>query len=218
MEKHRLTCADCGVANCIWEEGQFPDFCMSTHIDQDILAEAMKEYEDPEIQKIARCAAEVETDGYCVQTRVEETINFAKKMGAKKIGIATCAGLLTETRILAKILRYHGFEVVGIVCKCGTQKKEDIGIPSYCNATGFNMCNPVFQAKFLNHEKTDLNILMGLCVGHDSQFFKFAEGYTTVLVAKDRVMGHNTVAALYQADKYLKKRLFPEKPAEDAQE
>ncbi len=210
MGNKRLSCVDCGMANCIWEQGEFPVFCMSKHVDTEILDEAMKEYEDPQTREVSRCAAEVETDGYCVQTRLEETINFAKKIGAKKIGIATCAGLLTETRTLARILRYHGFEVVGIACKCGTQKKEDVGIPEYCNATGFNMCNPVFQAKFLNHEKTDLNILMGLCVGHDSLFFKYAEGLTTVLVAKDRVMGHNTVAALYQADKYLKKRLFPE--------
>ena len=43
---------------------------------------------------------------------------------------------------------------------------------------------------------------MGLCIGHDSLFFKYAKGLSTVLVAKDRVLGHNPVAALQLADSY----------------
>ena len=72
------------------------------------------------------------------------------------------------------------------------------------------MCNPVLQAKYLNAEKTDLNILVGLCVGHDSMFYKFADAPVTTLVSKDRVMAHNTVGAIYQADKYYASKLKPE--------
>jgi len=72
-----------------------------------------------------------------------------------------------------------------------------------CHVTGVNMCNPVMQAKYLNKNKTDLNVLIGLCVGHDSLFYKYAEAPVTTLVSKDRVLAHNTAAALYQADKYL---------------
>lgn len=204
----RLSCADCAVVNCIYEEGSFPDFCLSKKLDEDVLKDAMEQYKDPTIQKVAVSAAEVETENYCKMTRMEETIEFAKKLGAKKIGIATCAGLIKETNMAAKILREAGFEVIGVACKCGTQKKVDIGIPEYCNATGANMCNPVFQAKFLNSEKTDLNILIGLCVGHDSLFYRFSDAFVTTLVSKDRVLAHNPVAALYQADKYYKKKFF----------
>ena len=49
-------------------------------------------------------------------------MDFAKKINAKKIGIATCVGLLKESRILADILRRHGFEEYGVGCKAGTQK------------------------------------------------------------------------------------------------
>lgn len=206
--EHRLSCADCAVVNCIYEQGSFPDFCLTKKLDETVLKEAMAEYEDPTIRKTAIAAAEVETENYCKMTRLEETIEFAKKIGAKKIGIATCAGLIGETRTVADIFRHHGFEVVGIACKCGTQKKTDIGVPEFCNATGENMCNPVFQAKFLNSEKTDLNILVGLCVGHDSLFYRFSEAFVTTLVSKDRVLGHNTVAAIYQADKYYKNKLY----------
>ena len=49
---------------------------------------------------------------------------------------------------------------------------------------------------------------MGLCVGHDSLFYKYAEGLTTTMVVKDRVTGHNPVAAIYNAESYYKKKLF----------
>lgn len=198
----KKSCVDCKTVNCNKMQSAYPDFCLTTNIEPDLLSEAMKEYEDPEIQKIAVAAAEVETENYCKMTRMEETIEFAKKIGAEKIGIATCAGLIQEARIAAKILRHNGLKVFGVACKCGAQKKTSIGVPAYCNATGENMCNPILQAKYLNQEKTDLNILIGLCVGHDSMFYKYSDAPVTTLVSKDRVLAHNTVAALYQADKY----------------
>ncbi len=46
---------------------------------------------------------------------------------------------------------------------------------------------------------TQLNVVIGLCVGHDRLFFMHSQAPTTVLVAKDRVLGHNPVAALYNS-------------------
>jgi uncharacterized metal-binding protein len=54
---------------------------------------------------------------------------------------------------------------------------------------------------------------MGLCIGHDSLFFRYAKALTTVLVAKDRVLGHNPVVALQLADSYYSKVWGPAKPA-----
>ena len=56
-----------------------------------------------------------------------------------------------------------------------------------------------------NKAKTDLNVVVGLCVGHDSLFYKYSEALTTTAVTKDRVLGHNPVAALYTADSYYSK-------------
>lgn len=202
------SCVDCGLGRCNKTEGAFPEVCLTKEMPPEVLADAMAQYEKEENRRIAQAAAEVEAENYCKMTRVEETIEFAKKIGAKKIGIATCLGLLKESGIMARILRSHGFEVYGAACKAGMQSKQLIGIPEYCNKVGANMCNPVLQAKILNEQKTDLNILIGLCVGHDSLFYKHSDALVTTLVAKDRVLAHNTVAALYQADKYYKVKLF----------
>ena len=73
-----------------------------------------------------------------------------------------------------------------------------------------SICNPIMQAKILNNEKTDLNVAIGLCVGHDSLFIKYSDAPVTVLVAKDRVTCHNPAAPLYTSNSYYKKKLFGE--------
>ena len=66
-------------------------------------------------------------------------------------------------------------------------------------------CNPILQAKLLNAAKTDLNVVVGLCVGHDSLFYKYSDAIVTTAVTKDRVLGHNPAAALYTANSYYSK-------------
>ncbi|MBE6008002.1 MAG: DUF1847 domain-containing protein [Lachnospiraceae bacterium] len=205
MENIKRTCIDCAVKNCNLQDKTYPDFCLTVNMDEGVLKEAMELYKEDENGRSMIAAAEVEYDFYGKLTRVEEIIEYAKKMGMKKLGIATCVGLLSESRVLADILRKRGFEVFGIACKAGVQKKDDLGIPERCNGIGENICNPILQAKMLNKEKTDLNIVMGLCVGHDSLFYKYSDALVTTLVTKDRVLAHNPVAALYTADFYYKR-------------
>lgn len=211
MENKKLSCIDCAVTNCNLQDKQYPDFCLTTHMDEEVLADAMKLYEEDENRRSMIAAAEIEHDYYLQYTRIEEIMEYARKMGMKKLGIATCVGLISESRKLASILRYNGFEVYGVGCKAGVQKKTDVGIPERCNSIGENMCNPILQAKILNEAKTDLNIVVGLCVGHDSLFYKYSDALVTTAVTKDRVTGHNPVAALYGADFYFKNRFFPKK-------
>ena len=205
MSKRKLSCIDCAVKNCSKMDATFPDFCLTTHMDEGVLREAMACYEDEDVKKATIAAAEVEYQHYCQYTRVEEIMDFAERIGAKKLGIATCVGLLKESRILASIFRAHGFEVYGAACKVGTQKKTSVGIPAECEGIGENMCNPILQAKLLNAAKTDLNVVVGLCVGHDSLFYKYSDALVTTAVTKDRVLGHNPAAALYTADSYYAK-------------
>lgn len=69
---------------------------------------------------------------------------------------------------------------------------------------------PIYQAKLLNYEKTHLNVLLDLCAGHDFLFSKYSEAPTTVLAAKDRVTGHNPLAAVYLSHAYYTKIKHPE--------
>jgi uncharacterized metal-binding protein len=124
-----------------------------------------------------------------------------------KIGIAACVGLMEESITFAKILEKHNFEVYSVACKVGAMEKTEITEldEEKTVITGNVMCNPILQAKILNNEKTDLNVVIGLCVGHDSLFYKYSEALCTTLVTKDKVLAHNPVGALYQTNTYYRK-------------
>lgn len=204
----RRSCIDCAVINCDKQDKMYPDFCPTARLEEDFICETRKQYiEDEENARVTLAAADVEFENYCTMTRIEEIMEFARKIGAKKLGIATCVGLISEARTAARILRHHGFEVFGAACKVGAQPKTSVGIDVQCEGVGKNMCNPIMQAKLLNEEKTGLNIVMGLCVGHDSLFYKHSDALCTTLVTKDRVLAHNPAAALYQVNAYYSKLL-----------
>ena len=50
-----------------------------------------------------------------------------------------------------------------------------------------------------------MNIIVGLCVGHDMLFAKYSDAPVTTLVGKDRVTGHNPAAVLYGQNFYYKR-------------
>ena len=104
---------DCSVRNCEFQNSMYPEFCLTTELTEEQIEEVLALYQEKVNHDTMCAAAEVESEGYLKDCRVEEVINFAKKIGAKKLGIATCVGLLRESRTLAKILRAHGFEVYG---------------------------------------------------------------------------------------------------------
>ena len=105
-KSHTPTCVDCGTQNCKFKERTYPEFCLTTHLEQEDLEWALKRYNENHNVMVA--SAEVEYEGYCRLTRVEEIMTFARKMGYQKIGIAYCIGLVNEARIFARILREIG--------------------------------------------------------------------------------------------------------------
>jgi uncharacterized metal-binding protein len=52
-----------------------------------------------------------------------------------------------------------------------------------------------------------MNIIVGLCVGHDMLFTKYSDAPVTTLVTKDRVTGHNPVSVLYGQNFYYRRLL-----------
>lgn len=202
------SCIDCGSCSCDGSSGNYPEFCPTTDISQELVEQVRDIYiEDDENSQVAINAALVEAEGYGKLTRVEEIAEFAHKMGFETIGIATCVGLIKEARAAASVFRTKGFKVYSIGCKVAAQPKTSIGIDKKCESSGVNMCNPILQAKLLNNCETNLNVVVGLCVGHDSLFYKYSEALVTTLVTKDRVLAHNPCAALYQLDSYYSRIL-----------
>ena len=205
MTKNTLSCVDCGTQNCKFKDRTYPDFCLTVNLSEEDTQWAAVRYEEDRNHEIMVASAEVEYEGYCKWTRVQEIMEFARKIGAVKIGIANCIGLVQEARLFAKILRANGFEPYSVICKVEGRSKTSVGIPEKCEEIGPAMCNPILQARLLNQAKTDLNVVIGLCVGHDSPFYRYSEAYVTTLVTKDRVTGHNPAAALYTSNSYYKK-------------
>lgn len=203
------SCVDCAVINCKNLDKAYPEFCPTTDLSDEDIKEIIRLYDEDDNKDVSRVSAEIEADYYCRYTRVEEIMEFARRLDMKKIGIATCIGLLEESRIFARILRKNGFEVYAASCKMGSLKKTEVtGLDvEKTKTTGNIMCNPILQAKILNKEKTDLNVVVGLCVGHDSLFYKYSDALTTTLISKDRVLAHNPAGALYQTSSYYRKLL-----------
>ncbi len=220
MEDVGCNCAKCVVVEkiCRLENGRGPAFC-PTKKEGPTLSEALERYDDPEIKEFARMASVQEGSCYIrrdakpfvmipTKSRIEELIEFSRRMGYKRLGLAFCGGLTLEASILADILEKHGFEVISVSCKVGGVPKERIGIKDEekIQIGAFEpMCNPIAQAKILNRVKTDFNIMLGLCLGHDSLFLKFIDGLTTVFAVKDRVTGHNPLVALYTSQSYYQR-------------
>jgi uncharacterized metal-binding protein len=221
------SCASCDVEVpsriCYAEDGVGFTGC-PTVTQPDVLEQANSEYERPEIHDFARQASIQEADCYAnrhqrpyimqpTKTRIVEICEFAQKMGYTRLGIAFCIGLVKEAAAVEGIFKSRGFDVISVVCKAGRTPKESIGLrdeEKIHQGTDEAMCNPIYQAKLLNHENADFNIVLGLCVGHDSLFFKYAQAPTTVLAVKDRVTGHNPLAAIYLSESYYRKIGYPD--------
>jgi len=165
--------------------------------------EIKQEYKGEDLKTLV-VSTSIESEFYMKKTRLEELIIYAKRMGYRRIGIAFCIGLEKEAKVIHDILSEH-FEVSSVCCKvCGIDKSS-FGLKRLRGDRGVEaMCNPIGQAKILNKSKTDLNVILGLCIGHDALFAKYSEAPVTTLAVKDRVLAHNPLAVVYSGY-YLKR-------------
>ena len=201
-------CAECGIYAC--RNGKLdsaPEHCPMLS-DGKIYEEAKEEYGKPEVREMARNSALTESEGYCRWTRLEEIVQFSRRSGFTHLGLAFCLGLRKEAASVVKILKGAGFEVKSVACKTGSVPKELLGIKEEEKVRPGEfepMCNPISQAKLLDRAGTQLNILLGLCVGHDTLFLQNSRTPATVLAVKDRVLAHNPLGAIY-AEQYFSRR------------
>ncbi len=234
MKKNEVlvNCAKCTRQVCnspAYNEG--PDNC-PIKVVPEVIKKAKEKYFAPGVLEFARNASIQEGAGYMrlphspagpspVKSRVEEIMEFAGRMGYKRLGVGFCGGVQFEASLLVPILENRGFEVVSVCCKCGAIPKEELGIEDWQKVnpgTYEAMCNPIAQAEILNSFNTELNLVMCLCVGHDSLFIQNSKALCTVLAAKDRLYGHNPLAALYQSKSYHRRVLAKSSEPDAARE
>jgi len=123
--------------------------------------------------------------------RIQEINNFALNGNYKRIGIAHCITFSSEAHIIEQFLSKN-FTVFTVDCKYGRLRKQDLfGVHS-----GRILCNPAGQAQYLNENNTDLNISLGLCVGHDMIFSKKSSAPVTSLFCKDFTNNNNPAKAV----------------------
>ena len=189
-----MKCAQCGHKNC-YKIGQN---CLGWSVE-----DVKEQYHgrDLEMMQAAAC-----TEGryYLKLTRLEESVEFAKLLGTKKIGLAFCIGLAAEAKLIEAYFAKF-FEVHSVCCKVCAVEKNHLGLEPIKDGAKEVMCNPKVQAAVLNKEKTELNFTVGLCVGHDMLFTSASAAPVSCLVAKDRVMAHNPLGAIYS--RYWRRKL-----------
>jgi len=215
-----INCAKCTAVVCMsGRADKAPPNC-PTILKQDVLDRATSTCLDSDLVDFAREASRQEAAGYArlphapavpspIKSRVEEIMEFSRRMGYERLGVAFCVGVKDEAETLVSILENRGFQVVSVCCKCGMVAKETLGIRQeeqiHPEHEFEAMCHPIAQAQILNDARTDFNILLCLCVGHDSLFLRHSSAMCTVLAAKDRLLGHNPLAALYLSRSYYRR-------------
>jgi uncharacterized metal-binding protein len=220
-------CADCNLPRqrraCLEEGGTGAAGCPTLNAPE-LAAEVERAYQDSQLREFARQASIQEAACYAnrhqrpyrlqpTKTRILEIAEFARRMGYRRLGLAFCIGLSREAALAARVLRAQGLEVASVVCKAGRASKERVlGLTDrdkVFQGTDESACNPLLQARLLEQAGVQLHVLLGLCVGHDSLFIREATVPVTVLAVKDRVTGHNPLAALYTSDTYYQRLMHP---------
>ncbi len=212
-ETMQITCSECNAYKCRYPESKLsvPGNCPRKHYGKTVNEITEKSRTDPGILRVNIACEEVlkrgaDSQGY-QWTRIRELIEYARILRYKKLGIAGCVGLMEESKLLTRILTEAGFRVVLVSCMAGGAPRAKFGLKERKGGSHF-ACNPIMQAEVLNREKTELNVMLGLCLGHDILFNRYSEVDVTPLIVKDRVTGHNPIAALYTSRSYYQKKLW----------
>ena len=159
-----------------------------------------------DLLRIIEAAHDIACEKERTLCRLSEVIYFCLEMRYHRIGIAYCTDLQEPAGILAHVLKRF-FEVYPVCCKVGGHDMND-PFSTQLAETGNDVfkkniaCNPLGQAEILNTLKTDLNILVGICMGADCLFIKASEAPVTTLFVKDRSLANNPIGAIY-SDYYL---------------
>jgi uncharacterized metal-binding protein len=124
---------------------------------------------------------------------VHEIIEYDRQAKINPIGIANCITFNKEAAKLEEMLEAEGIRGEKVNCKYGCVPFNEL-VKGYKGTS----CNPAGQTKYLEEQKTELNIMMGLCLGHDMIFNAKSKAPVTPFIVKERKLNHNTLIVLNQ--------------------
>ena len=180
------------------EDKGIPSYCQANHYPEEI-EKANKAYAEPEDRRPLHrrmCCRQK-------KRRLPDAYrgggdNFAKEMKFSIVGFATCVAFANELEVISRLFEQGGIEVFSAGCQIGRSSATDRGLPHLEAYPDNSTCNPIAQAEILNKAETQLNYIIGLCMGHDILFTRYSRApQLSTLIVKDRLMGNNPAAAIY---------------------
>ena len=153
-----------------------------------VKTEIIDQYQEVSVSEIVKAAAELVDSGRAgTLSRIEEIIEFSKRMNYQKIGLAYCYGMEKYAQAIETLLVDEWFDVSAVSCSVGGLKQSEVNAASCIHKVS---CNPLGQAEQLNAEKADLTLVVGICMGHDIILNRNLDMDFTTLVVKDRKYNH----------------------------
>jgi uncharacterized metal-binding protein len=181
-----MDCTNCQPKTCRVSE--------SCGIEKFDSIEVIKDYQEPENQIILQAAASLVDNGKAgTLSRLQETIEFIKRMEYKRVGLAYCYGMEKDAKLMKEIFKAEGIRLRTVSCTVGGINQDEINTSSCTEKVS---CNPLGQARELNDEEVDFVIIMGICLGHDILLQRNLKSDFTTLVVKDRVFVNAPLKAL----------------------
>ncbi len=116
-----------------------------------------------------------------------------------------CIGLANEAHFCAQYFKNEGLDVQSVCCKVCSVDKDLLELEKIKPGQREAMCNPKVQARLLNEGGTELNFIVGLCVGHDMLFTMESKAPVSSIITKDRVLANNPAGAVYS--RYWRRKL-----------
>jgi uncharacterized metal-binding protein/predicted Fe-Mo cluster-binding NifX family protein len=149
-----------------------------------------------ETREILEAAWDVALERERTLCRLAEVVYFALEMGYHRLGVAYCVDLEEPAAILTRVLQRF-FDVMPVCCRVAGTVPVGGGVNADGPAVGGSVCDPSGMAFVLNEAKTDLNVVVGLCVGADCIFNREGKAPVTTLFVKDKSLANNPIGAVY---------------------
>jgi uncharacterized metal-binding protein len=173
--------------------------CLQGHSCPHVSIPELEAVEEPTL-RILESAWDVALEKERTLCRLAEVVYFALELGCQKVGLAFCEDLREPAAILTGVLRRF-FTVFPVGCRVGSATlSERLGqqtTHSSKESMERDLCDPLGVAEVLNQHRTDLNILVGFCVGTDSVFTQRSDAPVTTIFVKDKSLANNPIGAVY---------------------